>query len=337
MKKVLLLVSVLLFAFTLVGCDSDDGVVTIGANIYNFDDNFMNGVVKPELIRYAEEKEVELELVDSAGSQATLNDQVDTFITKGVDVLAINLVDPAAASTIIAKAKEADIPLVLFNKESTVDGAMDTYDKVWYVGTDSAEAGIIQGEMMLADWKANTDWDKNNDGILDYVLLKGEPGHPDAEARTLEAVKAFTDDGVTVNELGLQPSAAWSTADANNTMAAWLDTAWAADIELVICNNDGMAFGAIQAMGAKGVDIPVYGVDALTEALTKIGSGDMNGTVLNDGVNQARATIDLAINAANGEEDVTTGTTWTLDSATGTKAVRVAYVAVTADNYTDFQ
>ena len=337
MKKVLLLVSVLLFAFTLVGCDSDDGVVTIGANIYNFDDNFMNGVVKPELIRYAEEKEVELELVDSAGSQATLNDQVDTFITKGVDVLAINLVDPAAASTIIAKAKEADIPLVLFNKESTVDGAMDTYDKVWYVGTDSAEAGIIQGEMMLADWKANTDWDKNNDGILDYVLLKGEPGHPDAEARTLEAVKAFTDDGMTVNELGLQPSAAWSTADANNTMAAWLDTAWAADIELVICNNDGMAFGAIQAMGAKGVDIPVYGVDALTEALTKIGTGDMNGTVLNDGVNQARATIDLAINAANGEEDVTTGTTWTLDSATGTKAVRVAYVAVTADNYTDFQ
>ena len=337
MKKVLLLVSVLLFAFTLVGCDSDDGVVTIGANIYNFDDNFMNGVVKPELIRYAEEKEVELELVDSAGSQATLNDQVDTFITKGVDVLAINLVDPAAASTIIAKAKEADIPLVLFNKESTVDGAMDTYDKVWYVGTDSAEAGIIQGEMMLADWKANTDWDKNNDGVLDYVLLKGEPGHPDAEARTLEAVKAFTDDGVTVNELGLQPSAAWSTADANNTMAAWLDTAWAADIELVICNNDGMAFGAIQAMGAKGVDIPVYGVDALTEALTKIGTGDMNGTVLNDGVNQARATIDLAINAANGEEDVTTGTTWTLDSATGTKAVRVAYVAVTADNYTDFQ
>ena len=337
MKKVLLLVSVLLFAFTLVGCDSDDGVVTIGANIYNFDDNFMNGVVKPELIRYAEEKEVELELVDSAGSQATLNDQVDTFITKGVDVLAINLVDPAAAATIIAKAKDADIPLVLFNKESTVDGAMDTYDKVWYVGTDSAEAGIIQGEMMLADWKANTDWDKNNDGILDYVLLKGEPGHPDAEARTLEAVKAFTDDGVTVNELGLQPSAAWSTADANNTMAAWLDTAWAADIELVICNNDGMAFGAIQAMGAKGVDIPVYGVDALTEALTKIGTGDMNGTVLNDGVNQARATIDLAINAANGEEDVTTGTTWTLDSATGTKAVRVAYVAVTADNYTDFQ
>lgn len=336
MKKLLVLVSVLVLAFTLAGCEQDDGVITIGANIYTFNDNFMNGVVRPELERYAEEKGVELDLVDSEGSQATLNNQVDTFISKGVDVLAINLVDPAAAGAIIEKAKDADIPLVLFNKEATVEGVMDDYDKVWYVGTDSAEAGIIQGEMMVADWQANPEWDLNGNGTLDYVLLKGEPGHPDAEARTVEAVKAFTDAGIDVNELALQPSTQWSTADANNTMEAWLDTAWANDIELVICNNDGMAFGAIQAMAANGFDIPVYGVDALEEAIAKIGTGDMNGTVLNDGVNQARATIDLAINAANGV-DVLEGTDWVLDSPTGTKAVRVPYVAVTEDNYEDFQ
>lgn len=336
MKKLLVLVTALVFVFTLTGCQQDDGVITIGANIYTFNDNFMNGVVRPELERYAEEKGVELDLVDSEGSQATLNNQVDTFISKKVDVLAINLVDPAAAGAIIEKAKDADIPLILFNKEATVDGVMDDYDKVWYVGTDSAEAGIIQGEMMVSDWNANADWDRNGDGTVDYVLLKGEPGHPDAEARTLEAVKAFTDAGIAVNELALQPSTQWSTADANNTMATWLDTAWANEIELVICNNDGMAFGAIQAMATKGVDIPVYGVDALEEALAKIGTGEMNGTVLNDGVNQARATLDLAINAAQGN-DVLEGTDWVLDSPTGTKAVRVAYVAVTEDNYTDFQ
>jgi methyl-galactoside transport system substrate-binding protein len=336
MKKVLLFVTVLLVAFAITGCQSDDGVITIGANIYTFNDNFMNGVVRPELERYAEEQGVELDLVDSEGSQATLNNQVDTFIAKGVDVLAINLVDPAAAGSIINKAKDAEIPLILFNKEATVDGVMDTYDQVWYVGTDSAEAGIIQGEMMVADWEANPEWDLNSDGVIDYVLLKGEPGHPDAEARTVESVKAFVDAGYEVNELGLQPSPQWSTADANDTMTAWLDTAWASQIELVICNNDGMAFGAIQAMATKGVDIPVYGVDALEEAIAKIGTGDMNGTVLNDGVNQARATIDLAINAANGV-DVLDGTDWVIDSPTGTKAVRVPYVAVTEDNYEDFQ
>lgn len=336
MKKFLTLVVAFVFAITLVACESDDGVIEIGANIYTFNDNFMNGVVKPELESYAKERGVEIDIVDSEGSQATLNNQVDTFITKGVDVLAINLVDPAAAPTIIAKAKKADIPLILFNKESTIEGAMDEYDKVWYVGTDSAEAGIIQGQMMVDAWKANPDWDLDSDGVVDYVLLKGEPGHPDAEARTLEAVKAFTDDGITVNELGLQPSTTWSTQEANDTMAAWLDTAWGSEIELVISNNDGMAFGAIQAMSAKGVSIPVFGVDALEEALAKIESGDMNGTVLNDGVNQARATLDLAINAAEGK-DVLDGTDWVLDSTTGTKAVRVAYVAVDASNVADFK
>jgi methyl-galactoside transport system substrate-binding protein len=336
MKKVLTIVSVLTFVFLLAGCSSDDGVITIGANIYTYNDNFMNGVVRPELERYAEEVGVELDMVDSEGDQAKLNDQVDVFITKGVDVLAINLVDPAAAKTIIEKAKEAGIPLILFNKEATEEGIMDTYDQVWYVGTDSAEAGVIQGEMMVADWQANTDWDLNGDGVLDYVLLKGEPGHPDAEARTLESVKAFEDAGITVNELALQASPTWSTSDANNTMEAWLTTGFADDIELVICNNDGMAFGAVQAMELLGFDLPVYGVDALDQALTMIGDGELNGTVLNDGVNQARATIDLAINAANGV-GIVDGTDWVIDSATGTKAVRVAYVAVTPLNYSDFQ
>ncbi|KFZ27163.1 MAG: D-galactose-binding periplasmic protein precursor [Candidatus Izimaplasma bacterium HR2] len=336
MKKVLAIVTVLLFAFILTACDSDDGVITIGANIYTYNDNFMNGVVRPELERYAEEMGVELDMVDSEGDQAKLNDQVDVFITKEVDVLAINLVDPAAAKTIIEKAKEAGIPLILFNKEATEAGIMDTYDAVWYVGTDSAEAGIIQGEMMVADWQANTDWDLDGDGVLDYVLLKGEPGHPDAEARTIEAVKAFTDAGITVNELALTASPTWSTADANNTMEAWLSSGFGSEIELVICNNDGMAFGAVQAMTSAGVDLPVYGVDALAQALTMIGDDELNGTVLNDGVNQARATIDLAINAANGD-DIVAGTDWVIDSATGTKAVRVSYVAVTKDNYSDFQ
>ena len=119
-------------------------------------------------------------------------------------------------------------------------------------------------------------------------------------------------------------------------MASWLSTDFADDIEIVISNNDGMAFGAIQAMTNASYDIPIYGVDALEEALAKIGTGDMNGTVLNDGVNQARATLDLALNAALGL-DVLTGTDWVLDSPYGTKAVRVSYVAVTALNYTDFQ
>ncbi len=341
MKKTFLILVIVLMAMPVMlfangGSDKGEGgKLVIGANIYSFADNFMNGVMKPELERYATEKGVEIDIVDSEGQQAKLNDQVDIFITKGVDVLAINLVDPASATTIIDKAKAADIPLILFNKEPTEAGAMGSYDKVWYVGTNSAESGIIQGEMMVNDWKINPDWDKNGDGTVQYVLLKGEPGHPDAEARTKESVKAFVDAGIPVEELALEADPNWSTQHGNDKMATWLTSSFGGDIELVICNNDGMAFGAINALKAAGTMLPLYGVDALDQALTHIADGEMNGTVLNDGVNQSRATIDLAVNAAKGM-DVTSGTNWVLENNT-TKAVRVAYVAVTPDNYEDFR
>ena len=339
MKKIGMIALVLLMALSVVNVfaagQQDGGQIVIGANIYSFADNFMNGVMKPELERYAAGKGVKIEIVDSEGQQAKLNDQVDVFITRKVSVLAINLVDPASAQAIINKAKAAKIPLILFNKEPTEAGAMASYDKVWYVGTNSAESGIIQGQMMVNDWKANPSWDKNKDGVVQYVMLKGEPGHPDAEARTRESVKAFVDAGIKVQQLALEADPNWSTQHGNDKMAAWLTSSFGKDIELVICNNDGMAFGAINALKTAGVKLPLYGVDALDQALTHIADGEMNGTVLNDGVNQSRATLDLAINAAMGK-NVTEGTAWTL-TTDGTKAVRVPYLPVTPKNYQEFR
>ena len=339
MKKITLTLAVLLavtlFAGVFTGCQKEDDSITIGSNIYSFSDNFMNGVIKPEMERYGAELGINLDIVDSENQQAKLNDQVDVFITKGVDALAINLVDPASAASIIEKAKKADIPLILFNKEATEAGIMTSYDKVWYVGTNSAESGIIQGEMMVADWKANPEWDRTGDGVVQYVMLKGEPGHPDAEARTLESVKAFVDAGIEVEQLALEADPNWSTTHGNDKMAAWLTSGFADRIELVICNNDGMAFGAINALKAADSDLPIYGVDALAQALQHIADNELNGTVLNDGVNQARATLDLAFNAAQGK-DILEGNGWKLDNDQ-TKAVRVPYVAVTPDNYEDFR
>jgi len=363
MKKILSMILVLSMVFTLVACGGNDtkdnndatdnnttnettdkstddktdeketdSKITIGANIYNFGDNFMNGVVSPALKEFAEANDIEITIVDSENQQNKLNDQVDIFIGQKVDVLAINLVDPASARTIIQKAKDADIPLILFNKEATEPGVMDTYDKVWYVGTSSAESGVIQGEMMVADWNNNPEWDKNGDGKVQYVLLKGEPGHPDAEARTEYSVKAFTDAGIEVEELAMQPDPKWSTDGGYDKMTTWL-ASFGDGIELVICNNDGMAFGAINAMKEHGVSIPVYGVDALDQALNHIEAGEMNGTVLNDGKNQAKAVIELAKNVAEGKDPIE-GTEWTLDDK---KAVRVPYVAVTPENYQDFK
>jgi methyl-galactoside transport system substrate-binding protein len=294
---------------------------TVGVTIYKYDDNFM-AVVRQALEQEAVgDPSTKLLMNDSQNSQSMQNDQVDVMLARGVQALAINLVDPAAAPTIIQKAKMDDVPVVFYNKEPSA-AALASYDKAYFVGTVSKESGIIQGDLISQHWKAHPEWDKNKDGVLQYVMLKGEPGHPDAEARTTYSVKTINDNGIKTDELQMD-TGMWDTAMAKDKMDAWLSGPNGKKIEVVIANNDGMAMGAIEAIRATGNKIPVFGVDALAEALELVKSGDMEGTVLNDANSQAKATFELARNLANGKP-AAEGTQWVLKD----KVVRVPYVGV---------
>ncbi|ERI94589.1 D-galactose-binding periplasmic protein [Clostridiales bacterium oral taxon 876 str. F0540] len=301
----------------------------VGVTIYKYDDNFMSFVRRA--IDTAGKDKADLIMNDSQNDQAKQLDQIDTMISKGAKSLAINLVDPKAAGNVIEKAKAKNLPVVFFNKEPEAS-ALASYDKAWYVGTKSEESGILQGQLIVDQWNKNKDkWDLNHDGKIQYVLLKGEPGHPDAEARTKYSVQTIKDKGIGVEELAID-TAMWDSAKATDKMDAWLAKNQG-KIEMVICNNDAMALGAIASLEKAGYFkgdkyMPVVGVDAIPDALTKIEAGEMLGTVLNDAKNQGQATMDLALNAANGK-DVLTGTKWQLDDK---KAVRVPYVAITKDN-----
>ena len=302
----------------------------IGVTIYKYDDNFMS-VVRKDIEKEAKgSSDVQLLMNDSQNSQSTQNDQVDVLVAKGVKALAINLVDPSAAPVVIGKAKANDIPIVFFNKEPSAK-AMASYDKAYYVGTDSKESGVKQGELIEKHWKANPGWDLNKDGVIQFVLLKGEPGHPDAEARTKYVIDTLNKDGLKTQPLHLD-TAMWDTAQAKDKMDAWLSGPNGNKIEVVIANNDAMAMGAVEALKAHNKSaVPVFGVDALPEALAMVKSGAMAGTVLNDAENQAKATFDMAKNLAAGKP-ATEGTNYKLEG----KVVRVAYVPVDKDNLSQF-
>ena len=336
MKKITAILLIMMMLLSLTACgaktetpaDSKAEKPVIGVVIYKYDDNFMSFV--KSAIERSNNDVATIEMKDSQNSRVTQNDQVDTMISEGVKALAINLVDPQAASEIIKKAQVADLPVVFFNKEPE-SSVLASYEKAWYVGTASAEAGIIQGEMMAKMWRDNLTWDKNGDFVIQYVLLKGEPGHPDAEARTKYAVDVMVEKGLQVEKLELQ-TGRWDSAKGKALMDEWI-AKHGDDIELVIANNDAMALGAIQSLEANGYFsngnyMPVFGVDAIPDALEQIKAGKMAGTVLNDAKNQGKATFELAYNAAMGKEPLD-GTTWKFDE---TKAVRIPYIAVTIDN-----
>ncbi|RKF14498.1 galactose/glucose ABC transporter substrate-binding protein MglB [Alginatibacterium sediminis] len=299
---------------------------TLGFTVYKYDDNFMSVVRQAIEAEGEADSDVKLLMNDSQNSQSMQNDQIDVMLAKGVKALAINLVDPAAAPVVIKKAKEDNVPVVFYNKEPSAE-VLASYELAYYVGTDSKESGIIQGELIAKHWAANPAWDKNGDGVVQYVLLKGEPGHPDAEARTSYVVSTLADKGLKTDELHLD-TGMWDTAMAKDKMDAWISGPNGDKIEVVIANNDGMAMGAIESLKAAGAsDIPVFGVDALAEALALVKSGAMAGTVLNDAGNQAKATFELTRNLANGLP-AGEGTDWVIEN----KIVRVPYVGVDASN-----
>ena len=224
-----------LAASMMFGVAAQAATTNLGVTIYKYDDNFMS-VVRKALENDAKaDPSVKLLMNDSQNDQSKQNDQVDVLMARGVKGLAINLVDPAAAPTIIDKARANDVPVVFFNKEPSRK-ALDSYDKAYYVGTDSKESGIIQGELIAKHWKANPNWDLNKDGEIQFVLLKGEPGHPDAEARTTYVVKSLNDKGIKTQQLQLD-TAMWDTAQAKDKMDAWLSGPNANKIEVVIANN----------------------------------------------------------------------------------------------------
>jgi len=142
---------------------SEEGMPKVGVTVYKYDDNYMSFVRKAIEKTAEENAEVELLICDSMNDQAKQNDQIDTYINKGVKALCVNLVEPAAGETVVEKARKAGIPIVFYNKEPAKDVIMG-YDKCWYAGITSAEFGIQQGHMIVNAWKANPSWDKNNDG-----------------------------------------------------------------------------------------------------------------------------------------------------------------------------
>ena len=141
----------------------------------------------------------EVDIVDSQNSQPTQNDKVDLFINKKVKALAINAVDRTAAGVLIDKAKTANVPVVFLNREPLADD-MNKWDKVYYVGAKAEESGTISGQLLVDYWKSHPEADKNKDGIIQYVMLKGEPGHQDAELRTKFSIKAIEDAGIKVEK-----------------------------------------------------------------------------------------------------------------------------------------
>lgn len=291
------------------GQERDDSGLRIGVTLYSQDDTFISTMAQ-NLERLAQEAEstgdlkITLLISDSRHNQTTQMDQVDRFLARGCDILFVNMVDRTGAAVIVDKAEAEGVPVVFFNRQP-VDEDIRRWENSFYVGASALESGTLQGKLVLNAWlQDRSRWDRSGDGVLQYVMLEGEPGHQDSLLRTEYCLKALTDGGVEVERLD-RDTANWNRSQAAARMGHWLEE-FGGQIEAIFSNNDDMALGAIDALSE--TDLPledwplIVGVDATAPALEAVAAGQLYGTVLNDSRGQAQAMLDLAQALYRGED-----------------------------------
>ena len=312
-RRVAVLLSATIGSAVLVlsGCsgksDQTEKTLRVGVITYSQDDPFINGLtdeLKVQL-KAMENKERRIIVSTKSGNddQQEQNEKVEEMIDAGCDVLCINLVDRTAPSRIVRMARNEDIPVIFFNREPVREDLMQ-WEKLYYVGCDAEQSGIMQGEIAAEYINSHPEVDKNEDGKIQYVLLEGEAGHQDAISRTEYSVKTLMKNDVILEKLSYQ-LADWNRGQAENRMNR-LISQYGKEIELVISNNDEMALGAVEAYRTVGYareDWPViFGIDGLEDALKAVKAGEMQGSILNDRVDQAKKMAKMAVELFEGEE-----------------------------------
>ena len=331
MKKILAIALVLVMVLGMVACGDNNDATKVSIFWYDEADPYLASV-RDALNKELDAAKIKYDNQFAAGDQSKQLDQINTAIAAGSNLLVVNVVtsgDPDTAKSIVEAAGE--IPVIFFNRAIGTDGSDVTFlaenASTCFIGTDAPEAGHMQGKMVGEYVLANyDDIDLNGDGKISYAMFKGQEGNVEAIYRTqygVEDADAILTaagkpaleyfDAANTDKYQVDTEGQWSAKAAKEYMDTNLVSFNEANgnmIELVICNNDGMAEGVVASLQANGYNInnghvvPVFGVDATVNAQTLIADGAMTGTVKQDAEGMAAAICQTVSAIASGKTTV---------------------------------
>lgn len=287
MKKAIKVLGVLvLLAATVLGCGSQSkNSVKIYLTI-NEMDAFRQTLTDAAMEKAAEEG-VTLDMGDAGGSLEAQVAQIKSAAEQGYDVI---LCSAVSTDTVVQlKDSAGDTPIIFI-----LDCPKEKYlseGQYMYVGSSEKIAGQFQAEYVL-DKMASKD-------ELNVVILKGPKGHSATAGRTNGVKQTLQASGKTINYV-FEDYANWETDQAKELFELFLQTG--SPVDCVICNNDGMALGVVEACKEAGIDLstlPVLGVDATADGCEAIKNGEMAFTVYQSGLGQGQKAVEMAICLAN--------------------------------------
>lgn len=257
----------------------NDNRLKVGIAIYDSDDPYIQNLTN-KVIASLEDKtfsgrEIIYDIFDASGSTVKQNKQLYNIMQQEYDVILWNPVMPTNVMGVLEDAQIRNIPVIIFNREPARSD-LDALERVWYVGTDAKEAGKMQGEMLIGAWSDHS-IDKNQNGIVDYILVEGEQAHTDVINRT-DAFLQTASAELSLNQLRVI-SANWMRDSAFHEMQN-IPENLSSEAEAIICSNDSMALGVYDFYDKNHMEPPVIiGINGIKDMLDAIDSGNIYGTV----------------------------------------------------------
>ncbi|WP_296256227.1 MULTISPECIES: substrate-binding domain-containing protein [unclassified Pseudomonas] len=204
--------------------------------------------------------------LDANGDISKQNNDIQDLLTKKIDVLIIDPVNPDSVGASLEAAKARKVPVIAVDR--SINGDVATT-----IGRDNVKMGKLSGEALLAALKSH--------GVSDgkIIEIQGDAGGTVMTQRRKGFHSAFEGSAFKIVD---GPYSEYMRANAVTAMQDLLQAH--PDVKAVFAHNDDMAMGAFQVLKERGrKDVLVAGVDGLSEAIDAIQNGEQYvATALND-------------------------------------------------------
>lgn len=274
-----------------------------------------------------------LELLDANGDTVRQNADVQTLITKGVDVVVMNPNDPIGVGPSIQALKDAGIPVVTVN--SSVDKSL-VPDMFCYVAEDQEHTGSLAGE--VAAQRALEKYGKK--GQIKIVGIGGFPGDVLSDLRFngfMAGWKRVMDKHPDVTTVKLDTK--YGEWKPDKALAPIRDVATAnPDLKVIYSMSDVMHGGIVQGLQqaglwGEGIIMASYdgGMGAIKEMVDNP-KGPLQADASNQPWDQGAAAVRMAVAAAQGDQSQCPDKTKYIDTTVVTPAEAAKYY-VPGDTY----